>query len=85
MCQDSAYIKSMFLGFQDNRVFVKQNFLSPFSTPPLLPLFSSTPKSWVSPFHTPRGDAVLSSRVKIKEKKTVDQEVDRTVQIKVLV
>ena len=66
---------------------MKKNFLSPFSTPPLLPLFSSMPKSWASPFHMPRGDAVLSSRVKIEEKKkkAVDQEVDHVVQIKVLV
>ena len=55
--------------------------------PLLLPLFSSMPKSWASPFHTPRGDVILSSRVKIEEKKkkATDQEVDRAVQIKVLV
>ena len=66
---------------------MKQILLSPFSTPPLLPLFSSMPKSWASPFYTPRGDAVLSSRVKIQEKKkkVADQGVDLAIQIKVLV
>ena len=87
MCQGNAYIKGMTLEFRCNRVFVKQIPLSPFSTPSLLPLFSSVPKSWVSPFNMPRGDAILSSTVKIEEKKkkAADQRVDHAVQIKVLV
>ena len=44
------------------------------------------PKSWAFPFHTPKGDAILSSTVKIEEKKkAVDQGIDPTVQIKVLI
>ena len=71
----------MSLGFLNNRIFMRKNLsLSPFSMPPLLPLFLSMPKSWASPFHTPRG-AALSSRVKIEEKKkkVADQEVDSKV------
>ena len=50
MSQGSTYIKRMSLGFLDNRILWNQKSPSPFSMPPLLPLFSSMPKCWVSHF-----------------------------------